>query len=503
MMLPEAPAAAAGLQFEVEEEPTPALGVAEAALLESLPDALPQSTVVSTGLSKAPSSQLASNPLLAPATNPFAAEPTLKISSASAQTPSQPSPSPVSPGNLPDTKESTPRTNSPSVTNNTAGNSAATGTAPAKEIPGAIVNLFETKPAAASSPVTAPPAPKKARDSKTPAKTSTLAARPAKSKSDVEDPNQEAPIEEGSKKNLLIAAGLVLGLAAAGYFAWPTLQPAIMNLGIVRKYLAPQPAPAPVPTPAPVSTATPAPDSASTSSPTTTPASDSSTASPGTNPQEQSAAVAPSESQPQAAPSETSQAPAQQPEPSASAQPAAALPTPKPSAQTTHLPQASPRVIESHLPTAPRATAPVVVKDDIKKDAPKRPITSPAPLEVTTGPTDKTLAGPASAAPVIAAKPALQVIRVSQDVSNGLLIKRVQPLYPTLATQMRVEGEVELDATITTDGNISDIKVLKGDPMLARAAVDAVRQWKYKPYLLDGQPVQLQTQITVNFKLPL
>lgn len=145
----------------------------------------------------------------------------------------------------------------------------------------------------------------------------------------------------------------------------------------------------------------------------------------------------------------------------------------------------------------------MVVKDDIKKDAPKRPITSPAPLEVTTGPTDKTLAGPASAAPVIAAKPALQVIRVSQDVSNGLLIKRVQPLYPTLATQMRVEGEVELDATITTDGNISDIKVLKGDPMLARAAVDAVRQWKYKPYLLDGQPVQLQTQITVNFKLPL
>src|SRR5450755_1999066 len=256
MMLPEAPAAAAGLQVEVEEEPTPALGVAEAALLESLPDALPQSTAVSTGLSKAPSSQLASNPLLAPATTQFAAEPPLKSASASAQTPTQPSPSQVSPGDLPDTKESTLRTNSPSVANTTAGNSAATATAPAKEIPGAVVNLFETKAAPAISQATAPPA-AKARDSKARAKNRTLSAGAGQSKSDVEDPNQEAPIEEGSKKNLLIAAGLVLGLAAAGYFAWPSLQPAVMNLGIVRKYLAPQPAPAPVPTPAPVSTSAP------------------------------------------------------------------------------------------------------------------------------------------------------------------------------------------------------------------------------------------------------
>jgi len=113
------------------------------------------------------------------------------------------------------------------------------------------------------------------------------------------------------------------------------------------------------------------------------------------------------------------------------------------------------------------------------------------------------MAALASAAPAIVAKPALQVVRVSQGVSNGLLIKRVQPVYPTLAMQMRVEGAVELDATIGKDGSTSDIKVLKGDPMLAQAAVEAVRQWKYKPYLLDGQPVQLQTQITINFKLPL
>jgi protein TonB len=119
-----------------------------------------------------------------------------------------------------------------------------------------------------------------------------------------------------------------------------------------------------------------------------------------------------------------------------------------------------------------------VVKGDIKKDAQKRPVAPPAPPQVTTNSADKTMTALASTAPVIAAKPALQVTRVSQGVSNGLLIKRVQPVYPTLAMQMRVEGAVELDTTISKDGSTGDIKVLKGDPMLAQAAVDAVRQWK-------------------------
>jgi protein TonB len=57
-------------------------------------------------------------------------------------------------------------------------------------------------------------------------------------------------------------------------------------------------------------------------------------------------------------------------------------------------------------------------------------------------------------------------------------------------------------ATIGKDGNISSLKQLSGDRMLGHAALDAVKQWKYRPYLLDGQPVEIQTQITVNFKLP-
>jgi TonB family protein len=98
--------------------------------------------------------------------------------------------------------------------------------------------------------------------------------------------------------------------------------------------------------------------------------------------------------------------------------------------------------------------------------------------------------------------PVLQTLNISQGVSQGLLVKKVQPIYPKNALAMHVEGAVELVATISTSGNITAVKILKGEPTLTKAAADAVKQWKYKPYLLNGEPVEIQTQITVNFKLP-
>ena len=95
-----------------------------------------------------------------------------------------------------------------------------------------------------------------------------------------------------------------------------------------------------------------------------------------------------------------------------------------------------------------------------------------------------------------------QQMKVSQGVSQGLLIKSVEPVYPALAKQMRIQGEVELLANIGKDGSITDVKLLSGDSVLSRAAIEAVKQWKYKPYYLDDQPVAIQTQITVKFKLP-
>ena len=99
-------------------------------------------------------------------------------------------------------------------------------------------------------------------------------------------------------------------------------------------------------------------------------------------------------------------------------------------------------------------------------------------------------------------RPVLQSLNISQGVSQGLLIKKVAPSYPPAAQRMRVEGTVELLATISKEGAITHIKVLSGDSQLTKAASDAVKQWKYKPYLLNGEPVEIQTQITVNFKLP-
>lgn len=98
--------------------------------------------------------------------------------------------------------------------------------------------------------------------------------------------------------------------------------------------------------------------------------------------------------------------------------------------------------------------------------------------------------------------PVLQTLNVSQGVSQGLAIKKTSPSYPANALRMGIEGSVQLLATISKKGDISAVKVLSGDPNLARAAADAVKQWKYKPYLLDGVPVEIQTQVTVNFKLP-
>jgi TonB family protein len=98
--------------------------------------------------------------------------------------------------------------------------------------------------------------------------------------------------------------------------------------------------------------------------------------------------------------------------------------------------------------------------------------------------------------------PVLGTLNVSQGVSRGLLVKKTPPVYPASAMQMRIEGAVELVATISKSGDISAVKVASGNPQLARAAVDAVKQWKYKPYLLNGEPVEIQTQVTVNFKLP-
>jgi len=94
-----------------------------------------------------------------------------------------------------------------------------------------------------------------------------------------------------------------------------------------------------------------------------------------------------------------------------------------------------------------------------------------------------------------------QRVRVSQGVSAGLLVRKVSPNYPPLARQARIQGQVVLRAVISKDGSIENLTLVSGHPMLAPAAIDAVKQWKYKPYLLNGEPVEVDTEVQVNFTL--
>lgn len=82
-----------------------------------------------------------------------------------------------------------------------------------------------------------------------------------------------------------------------------------------------------------------------------------------------------------------------------------------------------------------------------------------------------------------------------------MLIHRIEPQYPAIARIARVSGSVELRAIIGRDGSVSSIEVLSGNPLLARAAAEAVRQWRYRPTILDGEAVEVETRITVNFVL--
>jgi periplasmic protein TonB len=86
-------------------------------------------------------------------------------------------------------------------------------------------------------------------------------------------------------------------------------------------------------------------------------------------------------------------------------------------------------------------------------------------------------------------------------LAEGLLIHKVIPRYPSIGIAIHAEGTVVLQATISKSGTIENLRVVSGPPMLQQAALDAVAQWRYRPYLLNGQPVEVETTVSVEFKL--
>jgi protein TonB len=82
-----------------------------------------------------------------------------------------------------------------------------------------------------------------------------------------------------------------------------------------------------------------------------------------------------------------------------------------------------------------------------------------------------------------------------------MIVNKVQPVYPPLARQTRVQGTVRLHAIISKDGSVQQLEVMSGHPLLVQAALDAVKQWRYRPTLLNGEPVEVDTTIDVIFSL--
>jgi TonB family protein len=97
---------------------------------------------------------------------------------------------------------------------------------------------------------------------------------------------------------------------------------------------------------------------------------------------------------------------------------------------------------------------------------------------------------------------ALLPVNLTGDLADKLLLEKTQPSYPALAVRSRLQGSVVLQALIGTDGMIRDLKLLSGPMLLGKAACEAVKQWKYKPYLLEGHAVEATTLVRVDFKLP-
>jgi TonB family protein len=128
-------------------------------------------------------------------------------------------------------------------------------------------------------------------------------------------------------------------------------------------------------------------------------------------------------------------------------------------------------------------------------------VPAPDPAEVLSGmkggaaPVPQSVANPQPIFPFVA-------LPVSQGVTGGRLMRKIEPTYPADARFQRIEGAVMLDALVGEDGIVHEVTVTSGPPLLAKAAAQAVKQWRYQPFQLNGKAVSIHNQITIQFKLP-
>lgn len=164
----------------------------------------------------------------------------------------------------------------------------------------------------------------------------------------------------------------------------------------------------------------------------------------------------------------------------------------------------------AHLMEAGKLVAPKAIPKDIKifkeEEAPDMSggIAGGVPGGVAGGSMGGVIGGViggAGSAPPPPPRAALKRVTVGGNVQAARLVNRVQPVYPPLARQTRISGTVKLHAIIGKDGSVQQLQVVSGHPLLVQSALDAVRQWRYQPTLLNGDPVEVDTEIDVIFSL--
>jgi protein TonB len=173
-------------------------------------------------------------------------------------------------------------------------------------------------------------------------------------------------------------------------------------------------------------------------------------------------------------------------------------PPPPPPPAPTQVVHVKPQV---HLMDAGKLVQPKAIPHDIKiikEDAPD--VNAGMQGGVPGGVAGGSMGGVIGGAPP-PPRPAQQRIRQGGSVQAALLVNKVTPVYPPLARQTRISGTVRLHAIISKNGSIQSLEVISGHPLLVRAAMDAVQQWRYKPTLLNGEPVEVDTTIDVIFSL--
>ena len=179
-------------------------------------------------------------------------------------------------------------------------------------------------------------------------------------------------------------------------------------------------------------------------------------------------------------------------------------PPPPPAAAVVHVKQVQTDIVNGELrtPTKIPKKIQMIKEDEAPPQMASTGVVGGVPGGVPGGSMGGVIGSVLSSTPVAVPKIATPTrVRVSSGVSSGLLIRKGSPNYPPLARQARIQGTVLLQAQISKDGSIQNLQLISGHPMLAPAAIEAVKQWKYKPYLLNGEPVEVETQVQVNFTL--